>query len=92
MAKSAMIRARTEPAVKRRAEAVIRALGLTPTAAITMFYRQIIRLRGLPFEPNTTTLTAMRETARGENLIRANSMDDLLDEIRPDELAHTEEK
>ena len=83
MAKTAMIRARTEPAVKKRAERVLRALGITPTAAITMFYHQIIRQGGLPFQPNATTLAAMRETARGRNVERAKSVEELMDEFAP---------
>ena len=81
MAKTAMIRARTEPEVKRKAEKVIRALGLSPTAAITMFYHQIIRLRGLPFQPNAVTLAAMRDAERGENLVRADSVEDFFAEL-----------
>jgi DNA-damage-inducible protein J len=83
MAKTAMIRARTEAKTKERAEKVIRALGLTPTAAITMFYHQIIRQGGLPFQPNATTLEAMRETARGENVERAESVEELMGEFAP---------
>jgi DNA-damage-inducible protein J len=78
MAKSATIRARTEPDVKEKAEAVIRDLGLSPSAVITMLYRAIIRLRGLPFEPNTTTLAAMRDAELGKDLIEAGSMDELI--------------
>ena len=83
MAKTAMIRARTEPSVKKRAERVLKALGITPTAAITMFYHQIIREGGLPFQPNDTTLQAMRETARGENVEPAGSVGELMEEYTP---------
>ena|SRR5216684_1871462 len=58
VSKSAMIRARVEPELKDRAEAMLEELGLTATSAITLFYRQIIERRGLPFElrlPNATT-------------------------------------
>jgi DNA-damage-inducible protein J len=85
MAKSAMIRARTEPEVKKKAEAIIHALGLNPTTVITMLYRQIIRLRGLPFEPNTTTLAAMRAAESDHDLIRAGSVDELMDLLADDE-------
>ena len=46
MAKSANLYARIEPEVKEQAEAILNALGI----AITMFYKQIILQRGLPFE------------------------------------------
>ncbi len=49
MAKTATIRARAEPDLKAEAEAVLTELGLTPTQAITLFYREIVRERGIPF-------------------------------------------
>lgn len=49
MAKTATIRARTEPDLKAEAEAVLAELGLTPTQAITLYYREIVRGRGIPF-------------------------------------------
>jgi DNA-damage-inducible protein J len=73
-----MIRARTEPDVKEKAEAVIREMGLNPSSVITMLYRAIIRRGALPFDPNITTLAAMRAAKRAENLIRAKSADDLI--------------
>jgi DNA-damage-inducible protein J len=85
MAKTAMIRARTEAKTKERAEKVIRALGLTPSAAITMFYRQIILQKGLPFQPNAETRTALHDTETGKNLVRANSMDEMFAELDSDE-------
>lgn len=78
MAKTAMIRARTEPEVKKKAEAIIGEMGLSVTAVITMLYRAIIRHGGLPFEPNAATLAAMRDAEEGTDLIRAESMDELI--------------
>lgn len=49
MAKTAMIRARAEPDLKMAAEDILADLGLTPTQAITLLYREIVRARGLPF-------------------------------------------
>jgi DNA-damage-inducible protein J len=85
MAKTAMIRARTEAKTKEKAEKVIRALGLTPTAAITMFYHQIILQGGLPFQPNAETLQALHDTETGENLVRAKSMDEFFAELEQDD-------
>jgi DNA-damage-inducible protein J len=50
VAKTETIRARVEPVLKERAEAILDRLGVTPTAAITMLYRQIVMRRGLPFD------------------------------------------
>lgn len=50
MAKSANLYARIEPDIKEQAETILSALGIPATNAITMFYKQIILQRGLPFE------------------------------------------
>ena len=50
MAKSANLYARIEPDVKEQAEAILNALGIPASNAITMFYKQIILHKGLPFE------------------------------------------
>jgi DNA-damage-inducible protein J len=71
MAKTDMIRARVEPKVKRGAEAVFKTLGLSPTEAITLFYKQVTLRRGLPFAvkiPNLETREAMRQALEGEDL------------------------
>ncbi len=71
MGKSETIRARVEPALKHEAEAVLDKLGMTPTEAITLFYKQVTLYRGLPFPvriPNAATRKALRE-ARGAKRI-----------------------
>ena len=50
MAKSANLYARIEPDLKEQAESILEALGIPASSAITMFYRQIIMQRGLPFD------------------------------------------
>lgn len=50
MAKSANLYARIEPDVKEQAESILAALGIPASNAITMFYKQIILHRGMPFE------------------------------------------
>lgn len=71
MAKSETIRARVEPSLKQEAEAVLDRLGMTPTEAITLFYKQVSLHRGLPFPvriPNARTREALRAARRGENV------------------------
>lgn len=80
MAKSATIRARVEPGLKAEAEATLDELGLSPTTAITLFYRQIVQQHGLPLElriANAATRAAMREARTGQTVTRAESMDEL---------------
>ncbi len=50
MAKSANLYARIEPDVKEQAEAILNALGISASNAITMFYKQIILKKGIPFD------------------------------------------
>ena len=54
-AKSSNLYARIEPDVKEQAESIIEALGLTVSAAINMFYKQIIFQNGLPFDAKLPT-------------------------------------
>lgn len=50
MAKSANLYARIEPNLKEQAESILAALGIPASNAITMFYKQIILQRGIPFD------------------------------------------
>jgi len=48
--KTANLYVRIEPEVKKQAEEILSTLGIPASNAITMFYKQIILNRGLPFE------------------------------------------
>ena len=50
MAKSANLYARIEPDLKEQAESILAALGIPASNAITMFYKQIVLQKGLPFD------------------------------------------
>lgn len=85
MAKSETIRARVEPALKHKAESVFGELGLTPTEAITLFYRQVALHRGLPFPvriPNAATRKALRDARTGKGLERFPSPSDWAEKMR----------
>ncbi len=69
MERAAMIRARTELDVKKKAEAIFEKLGLNATGAVNMFYRQVILQKGIPFDvriPNATTRKAMADVKAGK--------------------------
>ena len=71
MNKSAAISTRIDPNLKRDAEQVFTELGVTPSQAISMFYRQVVLQRGLPFEvkvPNHQTEQALAEAQARQNL------------------------
>ena len=48
MAKTAQVNARMDLKIKAEAEAVFAQLGITPSQAIKMFYRQVSLRQGLP--------------------------------------------
>ena len=69
MAKTAMIRARTEVELKEEVEGIFSQLGLTQTEAINIFYRQVALNKGLPFSvklPNEETLEAIEASCNNE--------------------------
>ena len=85
MAKSKMIRARVEPGLKHDAEAVLDKLGMTPTEAITLFYKQVTLCRGLPFPvriPNAATRKALREARSGKDIETFENLETWAREIR----------
>ena len=66
--KSEFIRARVEPKLKRETEAVLAKLGMSMSEAVTVFCRQIVLQRGLPFAvriPNAETQAALSEDLSG---------------------------
>ncbi|MGQ0663728.1 MAG: type II toxin-antitoxin system RelB/DinJ family antitoxin [Pseudomonadota bacterium] len=81
MAKTAMIRARMEPTLKKEAERVLAKVGLSPTEAIRLFYKQVWLSKGLPFEvrvPNATTRAAVAEARSGKPLKTFTTAADLV--------------
>lgn len=80
--KTAFIRARTEPELKERAEAVFRGLGLSPSAAVALFYRQVALRGELPVElklPNELTRAAIEDARGRRKLLEADSAEELFD-------------
>ena len=87
--KTAYINSRLEVATKKDAEAVFRKLGLSPSDAIRLFYKQVALSHGLPFEvkiPNATTRAAIAELVNPRTrakLPRFSSVESLLKDLRP---------
>lgn len=88
MTKSAVVQARIEPSLKKEADAILAAIGMNATTAITLFYTQMVRHRGFPLElkiPNDETLEAMREVRDPEfrkNAPRYASAEELFAALR----------
>ena len=84
MAKEATIRARIEPELKNDVDAIFEALGLNASTAITLFYTQVKKRRGLPFRveiPNKVTVQTFEKTARGEELTYCKDADDMFKKL-----------
>ena len=84
MERAAMIRARTEPDLKEKAEAIFGKLGLNATGAINLFYRQVLLHNGLPFEvriPNATTRKALADVKAGK-VHRSKDLESMFKSLR----------
>ena len=74
MAKTATITTRIDPKLKAEAESILAQLGVPASGAISMFYRQIVLHRGLPFSvrmqdpPSFTDFSALSAVKQRELL------------------------
>ena len=84
MSKSAMVRARVEPELKKHAENIFSKLGLSVTQAITIFYKQVEIRKGLPFNvavPSESTAKTFDLTDKGEDLIVCEDANDMFESL-----------
>lgn len=82
--KTAFVRARIEPSIKRKAEMVLSRIGISPSEAINVFYRRVVRDKGIPFSlnvPNAETRKAIENVRSGKNL-KTVSFEKFAEEIR----------
>jgi DNA-damage-inducible protein J len=80
--KTSAVHARIEPQTKEKAEEILRSLGLTPTEAIRIFYKQISLRGGLPFPvaiPNKLTASTLEKSRRGEDVQEFESLEVMFD-------------
>lgn len=88
MSKSEIIRSRIDPELKIQGEAVLATLGLKTSEAITIFFKQLVLQRGLPFDlkvPNSVTIEALNELndpVRKDVLPKFDSVDEFMDELK----------
>lgn len=84
---------RMDKDLKKEADEVLNELGMSFTTAVTLFIKQCVRDRELPFEPmlepNKTTIKALKELDRminhPEEYKRYNSFKEFLEEIEEEE-------
>jgi DNA-damage-inducible protein J len=87
MYRSERVQARIEPELKAAAEAVFARVGLSPTEAIRLFYKQVELSGGLPFEvriPNEETVQAIREADERRGLVTYDSLDAFKRSLEPE--------
>lgn len=80
--KSEFIRVRVEPELKRETEAVLGELGISVSDAVTIFCRQVVLQRGLPFVvriPNKETQEALAEDLSEAR--RYDSVEEMFEDI-----------
>jgi len=80
MAQTVVIHARIDPVTKAATERVLDALGLTPTEAIRLLYRQIAMRGEFPVElrtPNRETVDVMAKADKDEDIETFDTTDDL---------------
>ena len=84
MSKSAMVRARMEPELKEQVENIFSRLGLSVTQAITLFYKQVEAVNGLPFKvviPNRETRSTFTATDAESDLVVCEDADDMFKKL-----------
>ncbi len=84
MAKSSVVKARMEPKLKEQGEAVLHALGLNTTTAITLFFTQLVQRRSFPLElkvPNAETVASFDEAKASDNATGYSSVSEALEAV-----------
>jgi len=83
--KTATVRARLDPELKKKAEKIFKIVGLTESEAVRLFYKNVVLTRGLPFTlsiPNDDTKIAIEEARKGEFSIKHDSIDNLFLDLK----------
>lgn len=80
MNKTATVHARLDSATKKRSEDILKQIGMTPTEAVRLLYRQIALRGEFPVElrvPNPLTSKTLDESDRNEQVEEFDSLEDL---------------
>jgi len=80
MSNSAVVHARIDQATKTATEKVLDTLGMTPTEAIRLFYRQIAIRKSFPLElhiPNKLTASVLAKSDKNQEIERFDTTDEL---------------
>ncbi len=72
MNKTSNLNVRIDENVKKASEKIFEELGLNMSTAINIFLRQVIRVKGIPFEIKSTTVNSETLEAINESIKLAN--------------------
>jgi len=81
MNKTATVHARIDAKTKQASERVLRRIGMTPTDAVRLLYRQIALRREFPLElrvPNQVTASTLSQSDRGEEIEMFDSVEQMV--------------
>ena len=80
MNQTATVPARLDSTTKKRSEAILKQIGMTPTEAVRLLYRQIALRGEFPIElrvPNKLTINALEKSEKNEEIESFDSIEDL---------------
>ena len=80
MSQSSVIHARIDPVTKKATEKILNTLGMTPTEAIRLLYKQIALRKEFPLElrvPNKLTASTLAKSEKGHEIERFANRDAL---------------
>lgn len=84
MSTSATINVRIDAQTKSKASKILDLLGMTPSEAINLFFKQIIYTQSIPFDvklPNKETIQALKELDSGKG-VKFDNVEDLLKDLK----------
>jgi DNA-damage-inducible protein J len=82
MNNTATVHARIDSKTKRASERVLHSIGMTPTDAVRLLYRQIALRREFPLElrvPNKLTARTLDKSDRDEGIETFDSLDQMVE-------------
>lgn len=82
--KTAEVRTRIEPDLKKKANRIFKGLGLNESEGVRLLLKGLVLHKGIPFDfkiPNEETLQAMKDADEGNTIGPFNSVDELMEEL-----------
>lgn len=84
MARTATIQARVEPETKSEAQKILGALNISLSEAISLYLKQIIFHKGIPFElkiPTEVTARTLEKAETGQDIDHVSGVKELFEEL-----------